>query len=557
MPKDLDLIKEKIDLVDFLRGYLNLYPAGRNFKALCPFHQEKSPSFIVSPQRQIWHCFGCGAGGDILGFVMKYENLEFGEALRFLAEKAGLEIQAFSPSLQKEYGALYSVNNAAEEFFVDELSKNKEAIMYLRERGLRDETIHEFKIGYAPAGGDLLITYLINAGYDLSDIIKAGLAYKNEKGLHRDRFEGRIIFPIKNHFGRTVAFTGRILPGKESDDRPKYLNSPETPIFIKSKILYGLHKSKQAIAAERSVFLVEGQMDFLMSWQTGIKNCAAVSGTGLTPQHLERLRRLADTVLLTFDNDEAGLKALERSLDVFSNFDFHVKVVDLGSYKDPAEAASVDPTHLSQATTWAKPAFSYLFNAYLAPEIKSTLGIAEKKRIVRHLLTKIKNLKSAVEQSIWVKELAKYSGIGEPALIRELENIQTKVELNPAAAQSRPEFVERLDRIAGRLVSLALVENKYAELLKQKIEFLPADYRNILNDPGDKRRDLLDLKSSFEFSNLNQTELEREFNDLMRHLELEFLKKERARLRSQIDSEVTLSKIHDLSKRIDELSRPA
>ncbi|MEK7077438.1 MAG: DNA primase, partial [Patescibacteria group bacterium] len=290
MAKDIDLIKERIDLVDLLRSYITLHPAGKNFKALCPFHQEKTPSFIASPERKRWHCFGCGEDGDIVTFVMKYENLEFPEALRVLAEKAGIELQSVNPALQKEYGLLYGLHDDATAFYKEALLKNENARAYLESRGLTEETIADFNLGFAP-GGDSLTLHLIKKGYDVLDIARAGLAYKTARGLYRDRFNQRIMFPIANHLGKVVAFTGRIMPEAEASadpnsiDAAKYVNSPETPIFNKSKIFYGLNASKGAIAKSRTATLVEGQMDFLMMWQTGVKNAVAVSGTGLTPHH--------------------------------------------------------------------------------------------------------------------------------------------------------------------------------------------------------------------------------------------------------------------------------
>lgn len=198
MARETDLIKEKLDLVDFLRSYLKLTPAGKNFKALCPFHGEKTPSFVVSPERKIWHCFGaCGEGGDIIKFAMKYENLEFPEALRFLAEKAGLKISTLNPALEKQFGILYKIHESAKDFYAGELSRNKEALEYLKGRGLRSGTIEEFKLGFA-SGGEALTLRLIKEGFDVLDIAKAGLAHKNTEGLYRDRFRGRIIFPIAN-----------------------------------------------------------------------------------------------------------------------------------------------------------------------------------------------------------------------------------------------------------------------------------------------------------------------------------------------------------------------
>lgn len=529
MAKESELIKEKLDFVDFLRSYLTLLPAGRNFKALCPFHQEKTPSFIVSPDRKIWHCFGaCGEGGDIIKFVMKYENLEFPEALRFLAEKAGIPMQALNPRAEREFGALYEIHEVAKDFFKKEFLKNASARDYLKKRKLEDETMEEFDIGFAP-GGETLTLHLLKSGYDIQDIARAGLAHKNTRGLYRDRFESRLIFPLMSHLGKVVAFTGRLINSYDNDERPKYLNSPETPIFNKSKILYGLNKSKNHIAESRTVFLVEGQMDFLMSWQSGVKNAVAVSGTSLTSHHLERLRRLADSVVVSFDNDEAGVKALERSLDIFNNFDFHVKVMNLGKYKDPAEASEDDPLYLRRAVEWAKPAFEHLFDLYFTVKSKETRGIAAKKRLIRHFLSKIKNVKSAVEQDVWIKELARRSNVSETALFSELANLPA---VSGAAFEEQVtgdgnSNRERIDLVAERLLSLAFAKReKFLPLLTEKREWLPLVYQSIINNPADDKIGILEMRSSFEFMNADEESLGNEFSVLLNHLEMEFLKKE-------------------------------
>jgi len=412
MSKEVERIKEKLDIVDFISSYLPLQKAGKNFKALCPFHQEKTPSFVVSPERQMWYCFGaCGEGGDIIKFLMKYENLEFYEALKFLAERAGIELAALNPAAQREIGGLYDIHEKAKEFFRKELFQNPAALEYLKNRGLGEQTIEEFELGFSP-GGETLTLHLLNMGYDIDDLVKSGLVFKSQKGMHRDKFEKRIIFPIYNHLGKVVAFTGRLFLDESNVlDLPKYLNSPETPIFNKSKILYGFHKSKNSIAQSKSVLLVEGQMDFLMGWQAGIKNIAAVSGTALSQAHLETLRRLADTVIISFDNDEAGLKALERSLDVFGNFDFFLKALNLSGFKDPAEAILKNQEYFLEAVNNAQPVFSYLFKHYL-PTLGGLDNIS-KKRALRHLLSKIKKIPSAVERDSWIKELVGYSGVSE------------------------------------------------------------------------------------------------------------------------------------------------
>ena len=271
----VDIIKEKLDVVEFLKGYIQLNPAGKNFKALCPFHREKTPSFMVSPERQGWHCFGCNIGGDIFGFVMRYENVEFGEALKILAEKAGVELKRVSPAEYKHLGLLYDINEKAKEFYKRELETSQIAREYISKRGLTKETVDEFEIGFAPTGSEALILNLLKSGFHADDILRAGLSFRTERGLSFDRFRGRVMFPIHNHFGKTVGFTGRILPQFDDGKSGKYVNSPETPIFAKSKLLYGFWKSKNFIRDAKNAFLVEGQMDFLLSWQAGAKNAVA------------------------------------------------------------------------------------------------------------------------------------------------------------------------------------------------------------------------------------------------------------------------------------------
>ena len=356
-----ELIKSRLDIVAFLRGYLTLQPAGRNFKALCPFHKEKTPSFMVSPDRQSWHCFGCGLGGDAFTFVMKYENVEFGEALRILAEKAGVELKHENPAEYRYSGLLYDLNNAAKEFFKRALGAAPVAKEYLKSRGLTQETIETFELGWAPNEPEALAMQLLNSGSAPQDIIQAGLAIKTERGLMLDRFRGRIMFPIHNHTGKTVGFTGRILPSLDKGDAGKYVNSPETPIFQKSKLLYGFWKSKDAIREAKAVVLVEGQMDFLMSWQSGVKNIVASSGTALTADHLIVLHRLADELIINYDSDTAGADAAERAIDLAQASDFSVKIAAMEEFKDAADAAKADPKNVERAIRGRDPGARILF----------------------------------------------------------------------------------------------------------------------------------------------------------------------------------------------------
>lgn len=544
-------IKNRIDIADFIGNYVKLQKAGRNYKALCPFHQEKTPSFIVTPDRQIWHCFGCGEGGDVFKFLMRYENLEFYEALKFLAEKAGIEIQRISPAEQKEFGILYGINEAAKDSFKEQLfaPAGKAALDYLLSRGLTRQTIEEFELGWG-GEGDLLSRHLLNLGFGIEDIRRAGLVIKTESGINRDRFSRRIAFPLYNNFGKVIGFTGRILPSAEAANAsgfqpPKYLNSPETAIFKKTRLLYGFHKSKNEIAKLREAFLVEGQMDFLMLWQSGVKNAVAVSGTAFSAEHLKTLRRLADVLAVSFDNDEAGVRALERVLDATSDWDFSVQAVNLGEFKDPAEAAAADKNFLVSALTEKRPALEHLLAYYFGKSEEKKNDPVLKKNILRFLMQKIINLKSPIDQSYWFKELGLKFGVEEKILAIESERLKNSLKSGKITNNAAPEKpaekpdLLRHDLIAERLLTLVLAkENFWPELVESR-NYFPDGFRGFFGVPSGAAglaaaRPDLSLRSTFEFSSLEDDKIKKEFSDLMKNLKLEFLKKRSSELKKEI-----------------------
>ena len=474
-------IKSKLDIVDFLRGYLTLTPAGRNFKALCPFHKEKTPSFMVSPDRQSWHCFGCGIGGDIFTFLMKYENVEFGEALRMLAEKAGVELRHENPAEYKYSGLLYDLNDAAKNYFKKALAAAPIAKEYLAKRGLTAETTEEFELGWAPNEPEALSLSLLNNGAAPQDLLQAGLSIKTERGMMLDRFRGRIMFPIHNHSGKVVGFTGRILPqiekalaANKGQDVAKYVNSPETPIFQKSKLLYGFWKSKDGVREAKSAFLVEGQMDFLMSWQAGVKNVIASSGTALTADHLRSVHRLAEELVLSFDNDVAGSDAAERAIDLAEANDFTVKVAVFKDFKDAADAVQADPTNVRRAIAAAVPAPIFYFEKYL-PKDPMALKSREGLRELRVILEKLKHIASPVERGSWFRELSGRTGIPERTLEEEAE--KTNRAGIPIFAQKEEEVskreVSRQELIAEELLAATLAKSDFAALDDCVIFFNP------------------------------------------------------------------------------------
>ena len=500
-----DLIKSKLDIVDFLRGYLTLQPAGRNFKALCPFHHEKSPSFSISPERQRWHCFGCGADGDIFGFVMKYENMEFGDAMRMLAEKAGVELRHENPAEYRYTGLLFDLNDQAKRFFMKALSAAPIVRQYLAERGLTERTIEEFELGWAPNESEALSMQLLNGGASPQDLMQAGLSIKTERGLMLDRFRARIMFPIHNHLGKVVGFTGRILPQFDTSNDPKasyvtakYVNSPETPIYQKSRLLYGFWRSKDAIREEKRAVLVEGQMDFLMSWQSGVRNVVASSGTALTADHLRALRRLADELVICFDSDAAGADAAERAIDLAEANDFAVKVATYRGFKDAADAAKADPGNVRSTVDAAVPAPEFYFEKFLSlGGGRSSGGIAAKQidpgmftsremlGRLRSVLFKLGHIASPVEREYWMKELAKRTGIEERTLEAEAAGAGAgaggtggpSASERPAAPSTRNEseapkrHVARQELIVEDLLVFALARNDFS-LIEGCREFL-------------------------------------------------------------------------------------
>lgn len=559
MANETELIKQKLDLVEFIRGYVTLIPAGRNFKALCPFHQEKTPSFIVSPERGTWHCFGsCGEGGDIIKFLMRYENIDFIEALKILAEKAGVELQSSRSPHQREINVLYDLHSQAAEFYRNQLAQRLDVSDYLvKDRGLAPATIEEFSIGFA-SGGDSLMAHLVKAGFDINDIVKAGLILKNSRGLYHDRFADRVIFPIFNHFGKPVAFTGRILPGVADNYRgdfqpPKYLNSPESLIFSKSKILYGFHKSKNEIARNQQAFLVEGQMDFLMVWQAGIKTAAAVSGSALSDHHLQILRRLTDTVFLNFDKDEAGIKALERSLELLGGFDFNIKVVELGDFKDPAEAVKADSGFLTKALAEAKHAVSYLLDFHFPAPMADLVA---RKRKIYYFLNILRKLRNPLDRQFGLRELAGRSEAKEEILAEEL--IRLEKFGSEAAGWVPPETVLKKGRqelIAERIVLLALAEENFLDELRPAAEHLPEFFRPAIADPTGPLAQELRMKASYELDDWQPDKMKAEFAFLLKSLRLENLKEKRNFIQREIKSAAVGAPLEEKMRMFSEISQ--
>ena len=311
---DIDQIKDRLDIVDIVSQYVPLTKAGRNFKAACPFHSERTPSFIVSPERQTWHCFGaCGTGGDVLSFVEKKEGIEFQEALRLLAQKAGVQLSSDRRKDSDKAADLYLINQEAAGYFHQHLLNSPDserARIYLEERGLKANTIERFQLGYSPSLGNALLNHMKGQGHSSESIVTAGLVTKQDNGEARDLFRGRLMFPIQDERGRMVGLGGRAL----DDGLPKYINSPQTPVFDKSSILYGVDKAKEAARNSGRLVVMEGYMDVLTAHQHGFTNVVASMGTALTEKQVATLKRIANHVSMAMDADSAGQEATLRSI---------------------------------------------------------------------------------------------------------------------------------------------------------------------------------------------------------------------------------------------------
>src|SRR5574337_316172 len=336
----LEEVRAAADIVKIVGDYVKLRKAGANFMGLCPFHQEKTPSFAVHPVKQIFHCFGCGVGGDIFKFVMLIENLPFPEALRRVAEKVGVQLRETAANETydanaKIRAAVFKMHELAGRFFASQLSGTTEgrvARAYLADRGLTDEVVGRFRLGYAPSDGQALTRQLSEGGFEVALLEKSGLVlYDAERQRHYDRFRRRIIFPIANESGKLVAFGGRAL----GDDQPKYLNSPETPIYTKGRVLYHLDRAAPAIRKLDYTILVEGYMDCIAVASSGIENVVASCGTSLTESQIRLLGRYSRRVVVNYDPDSAGVAATERSLALLLEEGFEAKVLALAGGLDP------------------------------------------------------------------------------------------------------------------------------------------------------------------------------------------------------------------------------
>jgi len=454
----IDEIKNRLDILEVIGSYIKLKKAGANYRALCPFHSEKNPSFFVSPARQIWHCFGCSKGGDIFGFIKEIEGVEFSDALRILAQRAGVELKPIKPELRTERQRLSEICELSLKFFEKQLEKSslgKEAKKYLLGRGINEENIKKWRIGWAPDVWQGLTSFLNSKGYNFEEIEKAGLSLKNEQGSSYDRFRGRIIFPIFDLTSQVVGFGGRVF--QKSDEVAKYINTPNTLLYDKSKILYGLDRAKVEIRKKDVCILVEGYTDVILAHQAGFENTVSTSGIALTPYQLVILKRYSDNLLLAFDMDIAGDTATKRGIDLAQLRGFNLKIITLPKDEDPADVISRDKKEFEKLINSAFSILDFYFqNTFSQFDKKTPEG---KKAISKILLPVIKRIPNKIEQSFWIGKLAQNLEVKEENVEEELKKIKLEEEtlgLEPEEVVALPQK-SRKELLEERLLTLILI----------------------------------------------------------------------------------------------------
>lgn len=445
----VDEVRDKIDIVSLISEFVPLKKAGRNFRANCPFHNEKSPSFMVSPERQIWHCFGCQKGGDVFTFLMEYENMEFPEALRSLAKRAGVELKQYQSDnkLTSEKEKIYTLNKQAVNFYRYVLLKHplgKKALNYLIEkRKINEKLIETFSLGFSPSSGSALSNYLINKkGFKKQDLYLAGLSFETG-GRVVDFFRGRLMFPLTDHRGNVVGFSARILDG--NSDGPKYINTKETSVYHKGNLFFGLDSAKDEIKKEQQAIIVEGEFDVISCFEQGIKNAVAIKGTALTESQVALLSRFTPKITLCLDADEAGLEATKRSLPILERKNLTTTVVVIPNGKDPDEAIKNDPNSFKKALKENIGVYDFLIDkSSVQYDKKSAEG---KKKITDEMLPLLLEVSNEVVKEHYLKKLSKEIDISYEALEKQMDKFKTvnrteKVEITPRDKRNRIEMLE-------------------------------------------------------------------------------------------------------------------
>jgi len=546
MSTNVEQIKEKLDIVDIISGYIKVEKAGINYKAKCPFHNEKTPSFFISPTRQSFYCFGCGEKGDIFSFVEKFEGLDFKGALETLASKAGVELKNFKQTndVKGEKDKLFEIMEKATQIFEKQLIENKEALNVLKKRGVTNDSIAKWRLGFAKNEWRSLYDNLQN-NFSKEEMLEAGLIKKTDNETNSgqikyyDTFRDRIMFPINDSAGRVIAFSGRAIKdpstGSEQENKiPKYLNSPETKLFYKSEALYGFDVAKNHIRKLDYTVLVEGQMDLLMSHQVGILNTVASSGTALTELHLKKIGKLSNRIIIAYDSDDSGEKASRRAAEMAMALGMEIKTVSLPEGEDPASIIKKDPAKWKKALKESQHFIDFSLNKAL--EEKEDRNIT--KEIIKNVLPLVSLIKSEIEKSIFVKKIALKMKVHEQDVLNDLKKIEKKEDPNkgedPFKNYSK---IVNLERILAGIIFLEEfnkskksknLKEKWQQIVnKEKVEEILANFEKNTEDIL-KRLELKNLKTKLQkitiilddknLSKKDQKETKTDFNKIQKRI---------------------------------------
>ncbi len=506
-------IKDKLSIQDVVSQYVKLDRAGSSLRARCPFHAEKTPSFHVSPERGTYHCFGCGVGGDIFTFVQAIEGLDFKGALKILAEKAGVPLVYARTEKKDDNDRLFELMEAATIFYQSKLSDDAQE--YLKKRGLEEGTIHAFRIGYAGDSWSDISDTMRGKKFSERELLDSGISKKNERGGLVDKFRNRIMFPIADSAGRIVAFSGRTFGEKAHPDAPKYLNSPETPLFRKSRILYGFDRAKQAIRKHNAAVLVEGQMDLVASHQAGWTNTVAVSGTAFTAEHSALIKRMTENLVLALDADEAGIKAAGRAARIALQGGLNVKVAALPDAKDPADLIQTKGKEAwSAAIRDAKDIITFLLDVL---ETRLPKRDQFRRAVETIVLPFLSDVQSPIAREQYTREIAERLGVSEMAVLEALKKTPREpaapVRGNEAIQQKLPERARQAYAILvwqEKETKPALDVKKFAEELEKA---LGSDAFNALRTLPEKEQE--EFRFSAERTFAHSAKLDREVAPLL------------------------------------------
>lgn len=470
---DIDEIKTRLNIVDIISERIPVKKAGRNLKALCPFHGEKTPSFVISPDRQTFHCFGCGKGGSVFDFVMLYDHVDFAEALETLADRAGvkLEHRPTDTPESKLKQKLYEANHLASEYYHYLLTKHKvgeAAREYLKRRGVSEKSIETFSLGYSANDWDGLLTYLHKKGYDDKLLETAGLVIAGSRGFY-DRFRGRVMFTLKDHRGNVVGFAGRVMDPDAKE--AKYINTSETPIYTKSKVLYGLDVTRDSIQKANEAVVMEGELDLISSFQSGIGNVVAIKGSAVTEEHARLLRRYTERLVFALDSDLAGDAAARRGIEIAERSGFDMRVATMPSGKDPDEAAREDPVALKKAIKNAVPMYDYfLSSAMKRHDATTSFG---KKKISEEMLPVLAKIENPIVQGHYIRAVATALAVSDENIQEGLAKLRSSkgfvkkeivVDSPSAVALSR---VEKMEMYLMALLFQGKTSQLYTDLVER------------------------------------------------------------------------------------------